>query len=288
MKKLIFILTALIFCSRFPDLQAQNTELREKPSVEMHDDILGHIYPTQSSQPDKELRITIPLNHKYKPFFKENPSDFEWRISDLPEGAKFDYDLREIIWLSQEKPLGKYPIRIEVRYKGKIDELYMNIDINDDMETGFLPAIGASIYTPKTNDKVGTFTGISVQYALYSWIYRNDNSGPCLGQWYLSFDLLESCSDNIEGCFIYGTGVDLSFERNPERNWLLPYFGAFFGWMNQADIGYNITFAPRVGIWLYADEYLFVNAGVSYLLPASDFEEFQGLKTTLSVNFSLW
>ena len=288
MKKLIFILTALILCSGFPDLQAQTNDIKEDSSVKMHDDILGHIYKIQKFKSDRELSLNCPLSHEYKKLFKENPSDFEWRISGLPEGAKFDYDSRDIIWLSQEKPLGKYPIRIEVRYKGKADELYIEIIINDDTETGFLPAIGASVYSPKTDSEVGTFTGISVQYALFSWIHRNDNSGPCLGQWYLSFDLLESCSDDIEGCFIYGTGVDLSFERNPKRKWLLPYFGAFFGWMNQSDIGYNITFAPRVGIWLYADEYLFVNAGASYLLPTKTFEEYQGLKATLSVNFSLW
>jgi hypothetical protein len=155
-------------------------------------------------------------------------------------------------------------------------------------EGRFMPGIGYGYYHPAKSDSIGDFHGISVKYLFYRDVSQNENSGPSHLTFYGKFCLFNSSQDNVSQVFIYSLGIDLSFEKNPHRNFCIPYFGLEVGGLSQKSYGTTIQFTPTIGLHLLSKKNFTMDLCGGYIYPVRNFEDLAGWYGDLNVNFVLW
>jgi hypothetical protein len=158
----------------------------------------------------------------------------------------------------------------------------------DEWQTFFMPGAVFHVYVPEMKDSLGYFKGVSVEYLIAAWIHKNENRGPSHGRIYTKVNFMKSSKKDIKDIFYWAIGLDLSLERNPTRNYLIPYFGLEVGDMYQSQLGNIVTITPTLGVHLFTSQNLFVNLTGGYVYPSKHLEELRGYTAQLGVNFSLW
>jgi hypothetical protein len=155
-------------------------------------------------------------------------------------------------------------------------------------KTYFMPGVSYTYYQPKAADSIGHFTGFAVEYLIYAKVHQNDNPGPSHVRVYSKLSMLQSNISTINSMFMYTLGLDLSLEKNPKRQFLIPYFGLEFGGISQKQFGTTTQFTPTFGIHILSSKTLFINIHGGYVYPFSNFETLQGWFGQAGVNFALW
>jgi hypothetical protein len=155
-------------------------------------------------------------------------------------------------------------------------------------ETFLMPGAQYSLYLPSAKGIYGTFHGFSFELLLAAWIHQNENRGPSHGRVYINTDLLGSTRDGVGKLLTYTLGVDLSFERNARREFLIPYYGLDVGGLYLASIGHVFTFNPFVGVRAIGTRNVFVNLTAGYLFPTDRLDDLVGWRFKAGVDFSLW
>jgi hypothetical protein len=161
-------------------------------------------------------------------------------------------------------------------------------DPNTYFETYFMPGVGYTYYQPTAKDSLGTFSGLAIEYLLYGQNKQTDNSGPSHVRFYSKLNILKTNKENISSMFMYAVGLDLSIEKNPKRNFLIPYFGLEFGGISQKNVGSTAQFTPILGVHLLSRKNFFLNVRSGYVYPIANFEILQGWFGQIGLNFSLW
>jgi hypothetical protein len=161
-------------------------------------------------------------------------------------------------------------------------------DEYDYFETWLMPGLGFTYYQPSLSDSTGIFSGLTVEYLIYGKISHNDNTGPSQVRVYTKLNILKSNKANINSLFMYTLGVDLSLEKNPSRQYLVPFFGLELGGMSQNQFGSTIQFTPTFGVHLLSKKNIFINVHGGYVYPLKNFETLQGWFGQVGVNFALW
>ncbi len=119
------------------------------------------------------------------------------------------------------------------------------------------------------------------------WSHHNDDFGPGEGSLFIQASLLQSpSSEHTLG--IYEGGVTLSFERNPKRRYLIPYFGMTTGGMFAEDMPRSGFVQPLGGIHLYAHPNVVADVQAGYMFPTDDIDRLQGVRAQLSLRFHAW
>jgi hypothetical protein len=152
----------------------------------------------------------------------------------------------------------------------------------------FMPGIGYGFFLPAKSDSIGAFHGVSVKYLFYRNVSQNKDPGPSHVDFYAKLNLLNSMKDNISQVFLYSLGVDLSFEKNPQRFFFIPYFGLEIGGLSQKSYGSTIQFTPTVGLHLFSKKNISVDLTAGYVYPVKNFETFAGWYGDFCLNFVLW
>ncbi|MBN1339718.1 MAG: hypothetical protein JXA03_10365 [Bacteroidales bacterium] len=155
-------------------------------------------------------------------------------------------------------------------------------------EAYFMPGLGFSLYTPKETDSTGLFNGITVNYLIYSKMYQNDKPGPSIVRFYTKLSIMKSDDKEIKDLFCYSVGLSFSFEKNPKRSYLVPFFGLEFGGLSQSQWGTTGQFTPTLGLHLISKRNLFINFQGGYVYPVTQFDIIQGLYLEAGINFALW
>jgi len=140
----------------------------------------------------------------------------------------------------------------------------------------FMPGIGYGFYQPAKADSIGSFHGVVVKYLFYRDVSQNERSGPSHVDFYAKFNLLNSLEDNISQVFVYSLGVDLSFEKNPQRFFFIPYFGLEVGGLSQKSYGSTIQFTPTAGVHLISKKNVTLDLTGGYIYPIKNFETLAG------------
>lgn len=153
-------------------------------------------------------------------------------------------------------------------------------------ETWFMPGIGYSMLFAKNQQSEGNYRGAFVQYTIYSHVRPNENPGPSHLRFYSKLSILNN-EDN-SSMFQYGLGLSLSLERNPKREYFIPYFGLEFGGMKHKNLGNMVQFTPTFGLEIISKENLQFQFGGGYMYPSKSFEDLQGWTTQAGIIFSLW
>ena len=217
-------------------------------------------------------------------------------VAGLPQGASSKSGGKGVVvirWMTTKSESGTYEITVTATdAKGASATKTIRVVIEDKWESYFMPGLQYSMLSPANRATWGTFHGVSAEILFASWIHRNENRGPSHGRVYLDMDLLRSTKSDKSAAFDLNFGFDLSIERNPYRKFLLPYFGLKTGAFIQKDLekGSVWHLTPLLGVYLYADKNLFINASAGYFLPisAERFDDLRGLRATVGANFSLW
>ncbi len=152
----------------------------------------------------------------------------------------------------------------------------------------FQPGAGYSFYAPKASDSLGRFSGVVIEYLIWAGVRQNEDRGPSHTRLYTKINILKSDKNNVSDMFMYGAGLNFSFERNPKRSYLIPYFGIELGGISQRNIGSTFQMTPLLGVHLLARRNIFVNLHGGYVYPINDFERLQGYFGQLGINFALW
>jgi len=199
-----------------------------------------------------------------------------------------------IVWRTQKSDHGTFEVECDASDGKAVSTKYLRLEIQDDWQSYFMPGASFSMLQPVDKAAWGTFTGVSTEILVASWIHRNENRGPSHGRVYLDMDILRSTRSGTASAFDLAMGFDLSLERNPSRHWLLPFFGMKTGAFIQKDLDegkssvWHLT--PLAGAYLWADKNLFITASAGYMLPvsAARFDDLRGLRANVGLNFSLW
>jgi len=154
-------------------------------------------------------------------------------------------------------------------------------------EKPFVPGLEYQYYKPKISDSVGTYSGIAVEYVLYSKFRSNKDYGPCQLRFYSKLGYLTSSKSNEPSMLNTSLGLTMSFERNPQRTFLVPYFGMESGgfFMSNHNIFY---YMPTAGIQLLATHNIFIGVNGGYVYTNTHFTDWQGMFAQANVDISFW
>lgn len=180
------------------------------------------------------------------------------------------------VWYRGEYiPLSEYEIR-KKEYEQK------------NFSTYFMPGLAFKYYIPNNRDSIGAFRGITIEYIIFAKVEQNDNPGPSHVRIYAKLNILKNTKSNISPLLMYVLGIDLSLEKNPNRTYLIPYFGLEFGGISQKQYVSTVQFTPIVGVHLLSRKNLFINIHAGYMYPLKNFELLHGSVAQASINFALW
>jgi hypothetical protein len=163
-----------------------------------------------------------------------------------------------------------------------------SVRTGSEWETYFMPGLEYHFYIPDDSENLGEFQGISVEYLIAAWIHKNERQGPSHGRVYTRISFMNSSQDTVTDIFYTGLGIDLSLERNPSRDYLIPFFGLELGGMFHKQFENLWVITPTLGVHIWSSENLFVNVTGGYIYPTKKLEELRGYSLRLGVNFSLW
>ena len=161
-------------------------------------------------------------------------------------------------------------------------------NIDAEFERAFMPGGGYSVFLPKGRDSLGTLSGAFIEFLFYSHVAQNDDAGPSHIRLYGKLNMLNSSKKDVTDFFLYAVGLDMSLERNPKRNYFIPYFGLEMGGISNQKFGTSLQFTPTLGVHLVSRQNLFVNLQAGYMYPVNNFDLLQGYNFQAGLNFSFW
>jgi len=152
-------------------------------------------------------------------------------------------------------------------------------------ETFMMPGGQAALYKPAGVE--APYFGGGFRIDAVRWSHHNDDFGPAEGSLFIQASLLRSpSSENTLG--IYEGGITLSFERNPNRRYLIPYFGMTTGGMFAEDMPKSGFIQPLAGLHLFSHPNVVADVQGGYMFPTDDVDRLQGVRVQASVRFHAW
>lgn len=207
--------------------------------------------------------------------------------------AKRDVDRWRLRYETSKPRPGRQTFRVELRDRGRtIESQTLTLNIESKWRGQVLPGAHFAVYQPNGADAEGhTWLGAIIEVVSYAWIIRNEGRGPSHGKVALQTALLQTeARDGLT--LIYGATSQFSFERNPARKWLLPFFGFQLGGIFTPVGGgdrHSFQVTPQMGTYVYADEHTFLTLSGGYVVPFSDDIEAQrGYLASAGLHFTLW
>lgn len=152
-------------------------------------------------------------------------------------------------------------------------------------ETYIMPGGQATLYKPTGIQN--PYIGGGFRLDVVRWSHHNNEFGPGEGSVFFQASLLQSpSSEHTLG--IYEGGVTLSFERNPKRRYMIPYFGFTTGGMIAEDLPKSGFVQPVAGLHLYASPNVVAELQGGYVFPTDDVDRLHGFRAQASLRFHAW
>jgi hypothetical protein len=245
------------------------------------------------------LWFEIPAGHPATWFIEASDPEGEplhFSAEGLPPGASLNEHTGQLAFVPKANQVGEYPIVIHVSDGQKVSTQRGTIAVlpaqrtpseQEEWASFLLPGVGYSIYNPRDHADT-VFHGLNLELVVAAWISRNDNRGPSHGRVYLNAELLNATGLNIPLMFAYSAGVSLSFERNPQRNWLIPHYGFEVGGIVHQRIGAFFQATPYAGLHLFSSPNVFLGARLGYRVVPSRVDELAGLHVGIITDISIW
>ncbi len=225
-----------------------------------------------------------------------NGDPLKVRGQGVPDGATLDAETGVLTWTPRESDVGERVLHITAS-DGELEtteEVRLRVEPrsavfhDEEWKSFFLPGAGYSVYVPRGRDAVGALHGASLEILMGAWIHENENRGPSHGRIYVNVELLESTKADVPILFAYALGFSLSLERNPQRSWLVPAYGADIGGLSHDELGARFQSTPYLALHFYSSPNLFVTARAGYRLVPADLERLGGAHYGLTADLSVW
>jgi hypothetical protein len=152
-------------------------------------------------------------------------------------------------------------------------------------ETYMMPGGQATLYKPTGVEK--PYIGGGFRLDVVRWSHHNGDFGPGEGSVFFQASLLQSPSSK-HTLGIYEGGMTLSFEKNPKRRFMIPYFGFTTGGMFADDLPKTGFVQPLAGIHLYAHPNVVADLQGGYVFPTDEVDRLHGFRAQASIRVHAW
>jgi hypothetical protein len=151
------------------------------------------------------------------------------------------------------------------------------------------PGVLGRVFVPRDRD-LGTFVGGGVVLGLLDWSTPRDTAGPGLGR--VDLEVVVSSqtgpSSAPKTAWVWGLGAALSFEKNPSRRFLVPYYAVHFGGQQIANLGHRLFVDGRLGLYLVHVGAFSLDASGGYLVPFTDASTRAGVSGNVAATIGWW
>ena len=215
-----------------------------------------------------------------------------YSLSGLPAGAKAEptEGAVQVSWTPTAGDLGVYPVKATVSDGKTTVTREIRVIVEEEHESYLMPGVGYALWVPGDVPTYGVFQGFAIEFLGIRWVHQNDKRGPSHGRAYIDFDVLFSTHDGIDPVFMPLAGFDLSFEKNPGRRFMIPFFGLEGGAMFQKQITTLGLMTPFAGLFVYSGRNVEIALRAGYMLPftSEQFGQVAGLRARLTADLSFW
>jgi hypothetical protein len=156
----------------------------------------------------------------------------------------------------------------------------------NDWVNGLKPGARYSLHQPLQSD-LGAFHGVAIEGLLVDWAAPGDDVGSGFGRVYFTMDLLHS-TRGLGMLQSYAGGLAMSLERNPMRDFLIPFYAIEMGGLTQRLTGKEFAVQPYLGFYILAHRRLTLDLAAGYLLTVGHFRELHGLRARAGLTVSFW
>ncbi len=161
---------------------------------------------------------------------------------------------------------------------------------NEEWDDYFMPGAGYKMFVPKNRSDLGTYHGFTTEFVIYARAKGSDSkywSGPGRIKTYGNLSIMGSDNAVARDIFFVNAGLNLSFESNIKRKFLIPYFGLEMGGLFQRDFS-SMHFTPVAGIQLLSTKRVIWSVQGGYLYTTKRFDEYSGYSFSSTLNILLW
>ena len=152
----------------------------------------------------------------------------------------------------------------------------------------FMPGVGYKTYLPKNKKELGVYHGIMSEFVIYAKAKgASSASGPSRIKTYGNLSIMTSNNQNAKDIFFANLGLNLSFDGDTDRKYVIPYFGLELGGLFQRDFS-TFQFSPVVGIQIVSTKSVLWNIQGGYQYTTRKFDEYSGYTFSSTVNVLLW
>jgi hypothetical protein len=215
-----------------------------------------------------------------------------YKLTGLPTGAKAEAGegAIQVTWAPTSSDLGVYDVTATASDGKTTVSRTIKMVVTEEHESFFMPGVGYALFVPGDPMTYGVFNGFSVEFLAVRWVHQNEKRGPSHGRIYVAFDVLFSTHSAVDPAFLPLLGVDMSFERDPGRRFLIPYFGLEGGAIFQKQTGTLGLMTPLLGLHVYSAKNVEVGLRAGYMLPFSSeqFGQVAGLRARLTADVAFW
>lgn len=206
-------------------------------------------------------------------------------VSDLPEGATFDPLSNEVLWTPGRADVGEHRFTIHASDGVHTADGRGIVDVVPrSWVAGMVPGVGWGVQTIGGGTP---YQGPIFDLELVEFGQPGDQDGPSHGRVYGDVGLLRTL-DGEDRILTYGAGFGLSLEPAAGRRLLIPYAGAEIGNVKPTDAPGALFLAPHLGLWLYTDGQVAVDAQCGYAYALREIDAFSGTRCTGAVHWSTW
>jgi hypothetical protein len=107
-------------------------------------------------------------------------------------------------------------------------------------------------------------------------------------RFYGEFEVLDSLDAGAPSLFVYAAGYSASFEWYPARRSFIPHYGIEVGGLVRDGLGHRAQTRPYLGLHLYADRQLWIDAAIGYRIVPAELSGFSGPTATLRAVVNPW
>ncbi len=195
-----------------------------------------------------------------------------------------------ISWDTDAADGGAYPIEVSASDGKETITKKVSLVVTEQSDSFFVPGVGYEFFLPNDPGKLGVMNGFRFEFLGASYVHRNAKPGPSHGRFFVHFDVLFSSKGDVPAAFLPTLGFDFSFERNPARRFLVPFFGLEGGaWFNgtTGSLGFM---QPFLGVHVLARSTVMIGVRGGYFLPftSEQFDVVRGVRAAATFDLSFW
>jgi hypothetical protein len=117
---------------------------------------------------------------------------------------------------------------------------------------------------------------------------RRDECHASHHRFYAAFEVLDSMKNGAPSLFSYAAGYSAGFEYYPGRRFLVPHYGIELGGLLRDGLGHRVQTTPYLGLHLYADRHIWLNATLGYRVVPTELYDLSGPAFSLRAVVNPW